>query len=230
MSFRVGDRVVPTQEAERTLFIGNPGITRYPVVGKTIGTITKVPGGGSFYGVQWDPDDVGEFPCGDFEAGRQYTKGQLEWLLTEAEMEKYVPTTTNTQQNEIADFRRQAALVAVRAKRAHPGKSDDIDDILKVLGELAPDPLREPARGSIVRHPTMSVAYVRPWARYSDGGPNWKSSNNSDNNITWQEVLRACANDPVILLSTVRGEGTDVEDYATADRRIGFKKLTEQSA
>lgn len=229
MSFRVGDRVVPTEEAQRTLFTGSR--MRFPVVGKTIGTVTKTPGGGSFYGVEWDPDEVGPFPCSEWEPGQTYTKPQLEWLLSAAEMEKYVPTTTNTQQqNEIADFRRQAALVAVRAKRAHPGKTDDIDEILKVLGEAAPDPLREPARGSIVRHPTMSVVYIRPWARYSEGGPNWKSSNNSENNITWQEVLRACANNPVVLLSTVRGEGTDVEDYATADQRLGLKKLTEQSA
>lgn len=206
---------------------------RFPVIGKTVGTITKTPGGGSFYGVEWDADEVGQFPCSEWEPGRTYTKGQLEWLLSEKEMEKYVPTTTNTQSspNEILEFHRKAAVVAGRAKRAHPGKSDYIDEIMKHVGILeGNNPLAELPRGSIVRHPTMSVAYVRVWSGYSDGGSNWRSTNsNSGERMTWSEVLRLCSSEPVVLLNTQRDANSRDENYEDADRRLGLKRLGEQA-
>lgn len=227
MSFQVGDRVVATEEARTNLFPEPRESYRVPVVGQTVGTVTKVPrpGVSRFYGVQWDRDAEGEFPPGEFIRGHQYSIPQLEWLLAESEMEKHVPTTNSTPQ-AVEEFEASVRRVAARAKRAHPGKVAQIDQILAHAGiKTIPDGKAEPARGSIVRHPLMSIVYTRPWSAYTDGASSWRVSG-SNNHETWEEVLRLCGGNPVVLVEVKENEG----GYADADARHNIKSLTETRA
>lgn len=218
---QVGDRVVPSAKAGTTILSGvSAPDHRRPTVGKTIGTVLGKPGYSSTYWrVQWDPDEGGHFPVGpiaeDHSPTRQYTSSQLEWLLTSSEMEKIVPTT-NT---ELDLYKARVKDVAARAKRGHPGKAVHIDEILNTLG-VTTGP-REPKKGSVVRHPTMSITYTRPWGFPTDGGRNWRCSDKTyqtSSELPWTEVVRLCGGAPVVLLDT----NGDI-DYTDADIRHNVK-------
>lgn len=224
MSFAVGDRVVPTEEARRTLFGGNSPHPnhRYPTVGKTVGTITNK-SSMSYWTVIFDKDDGGEFPTCQLEAGHDrfthYGQGNLEWLLADSEMEKYVPVTA-TANAEVEAFKKKTLETAARARRNHPGKATSIDEILKEVGLLTGP--KELKKGSVVRHPDMSVTYTRPWGFPTDGGNNWRCSDkygSGPSELPWTEVVRLCNGAPVVLLDT----NGDI-DYTNADIRHGVKK------
>lgn len=58
----------------------------------------------------------------------------------------------------------------------------------------------EPEPGSIVRHPNMSIAFIRTWHG------SWRSTLPSGKTtLDWEDVVAVCNNDPVVVLSMPAG-------------------------
>lgn len=215
--------MVASEFARTSILKGETAIgRRRPEIGKTVGTVLGR-SGSSFYRVMWEADEGGQFPIGalkpDHNRDTQYPFSELEWLMAPREMEKYVPTTTPTA--EIEQYKQRVKEVAARAKRGHPGKAVDIDEILKNVGVTTGPP--EPSKGSVVRHPTMSITYTRPWGFPTNGGNNWRCSDkygSGPSELPWTEVVRLCGGSPVVLLD-VKGD----IDYTNADIRHNVQKV-----
>lgn len=60
-------------------------------------------------------------------------------------------------------------------------------DRLKEVNPLPP----EPPKGSVVRHRSMSIAFIRPWAAVQDGEANWDSTSpNASRGRKWKEIAK----------------------------------------
>lgn len=109
------------------------------------------------------------------------------------------PTVTGIGSEDVLrEYKRQVYRVAREVKEDQDWCDTGFEKAMRDLGIDPAEVYVEPSPGSVVLNPYSSHAFIRNWA-----GRGWdRTGRASQDRLTWDDVMRACNGQPIVLLET----------------------------